>query len=179
MHKDGFKGVSMDDIATEAGIKKANLFHYYPTKEELGISVLDYISAYLREGIVLQMSGDQKDPIKIINGMFQEKTVKMRESQCCQGCFMGNLAQELSDYNERFRAKISEHLQFWSGQLAGLLERARIKGYFKKEFKTSESAEAILSLLEGAILFSKASKRVSALENAEKMAVRYLQIYKA
>ena len=42
IYKSGFKGVSMEDIAEAAGIKKANLFHYYPTKEALGLAVFDF-----------------------------------------------------------------------------------------------------------------------------------------
>ena len=40
-HERGLRGVSMEDVAGAAGIKKANLFHYYPTKESLELAVLD------------------------------------------------------------------------------------------------------------------------------------------
>ena len=40
-HKKGYKSVSMEEIATIAGVKKSNLFYYYPSKETLGVAVID------------------------------------------------------------------------------------------------------------------------------------------
>jgi TetR/AcrR family transcriptional regulator len=37
----GLRGVSMEEVAGAAGIKKANLFHYYPRKESLELAVLE------------------------------------------------------------------------------------------------------------------------------------------
>ena len=47
----GLKGVSMDEVAAAAGVKKANLFHYYPSKEALEVAVLDRFGASLRERV--------------------------------------------------------------------------------------------------------------------------------
>lgn len=178
-HAQGFRGVSMDDVASAAGMKKANLFHYYPTKEELALAVLEYGSCGIRSRVSRQFAGDAGNPIRTVERMFDDILAAMRGNDCRRGCFLGNLAQEVSDQNDRLRGKIDECLQFWIGQLALFLDRQKAKGFFRKEMKSRETAEAILALFEGSLLFAKASKRTGAIENARRMASSHLSFYRA
>lgn len=177
MYARGFKDVSMDQVAEAAGLKKANLFHYYPTKEALGLAVFDHASAEMRAKVEERFS-KENDPIRSVEGMFTEVADGMEASCCRGGCFAGNLAQELSDHFEKMRVKVSSFLKDWTAQLAGSLERGRERGYFRKDMKCKESAEAIVSLFEGATLVCKANKETKPLSNAKDMAVSYLKGYK-
>jgi TetR/AcrR family transcriptional repressor of nem operon len=178
-HERGFKDVSMDDVAEAAGIKKANLFHYYPTKEDLGLAAFDVASSRMREKIAERFSRSAGDPIRAVEEMFSEAVEGMRKGGCSRGCFVGNLAQELSDQDEKMRVKIDDHFRFWTGQIADCLERARRSGYFRKDLKPAEAATAILSLLEGATTLCKAEKDVRVLESARHMAVESLRSLRA
>lgn len=173
----GFNAISMDDVAAAAGLKKANLFHYFPTKEALGLAVFDYAAARMRAEVDAQMSGG-RDPIKMVDGMFSAFSEGMSKRRCKGGCPIGNLALELSDQYERIRERISLYLREWTGELAGCLEKSKADGYFRKDLKPKQSAEAILSLFEGAALFCKAKKDTDALDHARAMAVTYLRGYK-
>ena len=174
-HESGYKGVSMEEVARASGVKKANLFHYYPTKEVLGIAVFDRASSCSKEKIKAEFSQGAGDPIRRIRKMFSRNAASMKATGCCRGCFVGNLAQELSDENEKLRVRIAEHFQFWTLQLSGFLEKNKTKGYFKRTLEPSESAEALICLLEGATLLCKARKQVRSLESAGKMATVYLR----
>jgi len=177
MRERGFNAVSMDDVARSAGIKKANLFHYFPTKEELGLAVFDFAAARVRDDVREQLSQGE-DPIRQVSAMFAALQKSMGEGRCRGGCPIGNLAAELSDQYERIRKRIAACFQEWSGEVAASLERGRRDGYFRRDLKAGEAAEAILSLFEGATLMCKAKKDVKPLENARDMAVEYLRGYK-
>src|SRR5579863_9257299 len=86
-HQHGFRGVSMDDVAAGARMKKANLFHYYPTKDALGLAVLERASSCLRETISRRFANGG-DPIKTVRGMFEDSAKEMREEGCYKGCFI-------------------------------------------------------------------------------------------
>lgn len=171
----GLKGVSMDEVASAAGIKKANLFHYYPSKECLELAVLDLAAAEMKEQVQAQLSTKARDPVRAVASMFEQAGQGMRERRCRGGCFLGNLAQEASDHNETIRVKVSEFLRYWTDQLAGFLDRGRAAGYFRPELEPRTAAEAILALFEGALLFSKASRRPDPVESSKRMAVAYLE----
>jgi TetR/AcrR family transcriptional repressor of nem operon len=175
----GLKGVSMDDVAAAAGIKKANLFHYFPSKEALELAVLDRFGADLRERLAAQFAAtDQDDPIGAVARMFEEAARGMKRRRCRGGCFAGNLAQE-SDHRESVRVQVARLLRFWVEEVARLLDRGRASGYFRRELDPVLAAEAIVSLFEGSLLFSKASRRPGVIESARDMAIAYLQAFRA
>jgi len=171
----GLKGVSMEEVAGAAGLKKANLFHYYPSKECLELAVLDQAAGEMRKQVEAQLSPKARDPVRAVALMFEQAGRGMRERRCRGGCFLGNLAQEASDHNETIRVRVSEFLHYWTDQLAGFLDRARASGYFRPELEPRTAAEAILALFEGALLFSKASRRADPVESSKRMAVAYLE----
>ena len=179
LYESGYEGASMEEIAEAAGVKKANLFHYYPTKENLVLAAFEYASRFLKEKVLSQCCGAEKDPVRMVDRMFKEAAAGMQESGCCRGCFIGNLAQEISDHHEALRAKLADHLGFWTGELSAALERAKAAGTFVNDLEPAPAAEAIVSLYEGAMLFAKTKKSVGPLESARRMAVAYLEGYRA
>ncbi|MFY9221989.1 MAG: TetR/AcrR family transcriptional regulator [Blastocatellia bacterium] len=177
IYEHGFKGVSMENVAVAAKIKKANLFHYYPTKEALALAVFDYASDGFKQWINSYLSISFEHPLKNISQMFDSVILSMQQSHCKLGCFVGNLAQELSNYNENIRIKISNLFNYWIEQLANFLAVAKTKGYFQKDFDPNFIAEAIISLFEGSLLIAKAKKDTQPIENAKSMALNYLKTF--
>ena len=174
----GLNAVSMDAVATAAGIKKANLFHYYPSKEALELAVLDRAAQGMNERIA-SVARHSFDPVGAVQRIFDEAAGIMRQSECRGGCFFGNLAQETADGNETIRRKVAEHLQAWTTALAAFLERWRQAGYFREDFQPNVAAQAILSLLEGALLFCKVRKSPEPVASAKHLAVAYLEAVRA
>src|SRR5262249_62169134 len=82
----GLNAVSMDAVAAAAGMKKANLFHYYPSKESLELAVLDHAAASMNERIA-RVSRITYDPIGAVSRIFEEAAAVMRQSHCSGGCF--------------------------------------------------------------------------------------------
>jgi TetR/AcrR family transcriptional repressor of nem operon len=171
----GLKGVSMEEVASAAGIKKANLFHYYPSKESLELAVLEQAAGEMKQQVEEQLSARSRDPVGAVALMFEQAAQWMHERRCRGGCFLGNLAQEASDHNETIRVHVSDFLRYWTEQLAAFLDRGRASGYFRPELEPRPAAEAILALFEGALLFSKASRRPDPVESSKRMAVAYLE----
>ena len=52
----GFNGFSYADIAVEVGIRKASLHHYFPTKTDLGLALIEVYSGRLNSAL-LNISG--------------------------------------------------------------------------------------------------------------------------
>ena len=74
---------------------------------------------------------------------------------------------------------MAEHLDAWTAELAAFLERWHRTGYFREDFQPQVAAQAILSLLEGALLFCKASKSPEPVDSAKHLAVAYLEAIRA
>ncbi|MBI4854560.1 MAG: TetR/AcrR family transcriptional regulator [Acidobacteria bacterium] len=177
IYEQGFKGVSMENVAVAAKIKKANLFHYYPTKEALALAVFDYASDGFKQWINSYLIDSSDSPLNNISQMFDSVILSMQESHCKLGCFVGNLAQELSNYNENIRIKISNLFSYWIEQLGNFLALKQTQGHFHTSFNPNSTAEVIISLLEGSLLIAKAKKDTQTIENAKQMALSYLKTF--
>jgi TetR/AcrR family transcriptional repressor of nem operon len=173
IYERGFKGVSMDAIADAAKVKKPTLFHYFPTKESLGLAVFEHATKGFAERWAKRLEG--RDPIAVVERMFDDCREGMEECACCGGCFVGNLAQELSDHSERIRRQVAKHLEAWQAQLAAYFASLKDSGWFARSFDPEAGAQAVLALFEGALLFAKATRRTETIDNAKKMAIRYLE----
>jgi TetR/AcrR family transcriptional regulator, transcriptional repressor for nem operon len=175
----GLQGVSMEKVAAAAGVKKANLFHYFPSKEALEVAVLDRFSSDLRRHLAAQFAASADDPIGAVAAMFEEAARGMRRRRYRGGCFAGNLALEASDHRESVRVRVAQLLRSWVAELKQVLDRARSSGYFERRLRPEAAAEAILSLFEGSLLFSKAHRKPAAIDSARDMAVAYLEAFRS
>src|SRR5688572_22351428 len=49
MQRFGFRKMTMDDIAREAGVSKRTIYTYFPSKEEVGLSSIARVVSYAQE----------------------------------------------------------------------------------------------------------------------------------
>ena len=178
-YSSGIQGVSMDAVAAAAGLKKANLFHYYPTRGALELAVVEIAVAEMKEHIAAQFPPGGGAPGPAVAAMFDDAARRMQESGCSGGCFIGNLALEASDRDEALRQRIASLLEFWTAQLAAFLAAARDQGRLRAEFDPRGGAVALVALFEGAVLCAKATRRPETLKSARDAALAYLERWTA
>jgi TetR/AcrR family transcriptional repressor of nem operon len=177
-YKKGCRATSMDDVAQSAGIKKANLFHYYKTKDELVLAVVESAVSCLKERLRKQLAGETgQDPVKTIKTLFQESSKRMKKSFCCGGCFIGNISQELSDHNEEIRRQVAGYLKFWQKELEAFFERAKQKKQFSSGLSSQLAAHSVVTIMEGTMILCKAHKQTKTFELSSRFVVEYLQNY--
>jgi TetR/AcrR family transcriptional repressor of mexJK operon len=56
--RDGFAGATMDAIAAAAGVSKQTLYHYYQSKEDLFVDILQQLTLERTRGFVLDAVGE-------------------------------------------------------------------------------------------------------------------------
>lgn len=181
IHRSGSRGVSMEAVALEVGLRKANLFHYFPTKDDLVLAVHDRATEELRARIqaTLARPGAADDPLGTVEDIFTAAAHGMKATRCGQGCFVGNLAQEMADHHEPLRKRSAEFFRYWQDQLTVLLLKSRRRGLFRRELDAGLAAEAIVSLFEGAMLQAKTFRNAAIVRNAGRVAAHYLQSFQA
>jgi TetR/AcrR family transcriptional repressor of nem operon len=173
----GFEAVSMDRVAEKAGLKKANLFHYYPTKDALGAAVIEEAARRHAEGMRALFADGTQDPVTAVRGLFDRGTAGMRKD-CSRGCFIGKMGQEIDERNAEMRRKLEACLTGWRGDIAAFLEGWRKKGCFRAGFKPAEAADGILALYEGGLLIAKVSGDVAPIDHARRAAVTLIAAWK-
>jgi TetR/AcrR family transcriptional repressor of nem operon len=174
IHLRGFSGASMDDIAEACGMTKANLFHHYGSKSELALAVLDFKIAEFKERKVQPLCGEGS-PEKAILALFEESGKFFDGNGCKAGCFVGNIALEMSDRDEAFRERVGAFFR----SMAACLERSKASGYYAPTLDSRAAAETIVALYEGAIMLAKSQRDAKVFSRVGRMAKAVLEQHKA
>jgi len=178
MHVQGYQNTSLDDVLRESGAGKGNFYHHFRSKEDLGYAILDQLVARFLGRTLEPCFSDTDAPRLGQIGCFLDRVLQaQRERNCVGGCAMGNLACELSDVHEGFRARLASVFTGWRERLTLALREAQQRG----EVVTGCDAESIgyflVASLEGAILLSKVSKDIGVMEQCVMELKRYLTLY--
>lgn len=160
LHLHGFKKTTMEEIAQACDMTKANLFHHFGSKEDLGLAVLDWkIEDYLSRRVEPLCA--EGDPVEAVAKLFEAAAQLYEGNGCKAGCFVANIASEMADVNEQFRERASKFFTAWSESMTGCLARAVTTGIFAETLEPKAAAEAIIALYEGAILLARTSRDAS------------------
>lgn len=156
MHERGFCNTSIDDIIRATGVKKGNLYFHFPSKEDLGLAVLEDA----KKDFLLFLSDNLKGnaPLEKISAFFDAVLDKHRQRRFVGGCLFGNTALEMSDCNQRFADVIKEVFGAWVGALVPILREAQEAGDLKDSLPPELLAKQIVAAIEGGIMMSRLSK---------------------
>ena len=178
MHVRGYRNTSLDDVLRESGVGKGNFYYHFRSKEDLGYAILDrIISAFLERALDPCFSDPDVPPLAQI-GCFLDRVLEaQRRSNCVGGCVMGNLACELSDVHEGFRARLATLFATWQARLAEALGEARRRDEVSAACEPAAAARFVVAALEGGILLTKVSKDIGVMEQCVTELKRYLAAY--
>ncbi len=157
IHLKGYHAAGMGEIAKAADMTKANLFHHYGSKASLALAVLDFKIAEFRSRKVEPLC-TQDAPEMAVEAMFDEGSKFFQGIGCKAGCFVGNIALEMSDRDEVFRTRVGDFFAEWAAGIAACLERCKSAGYFRASLDSRAAAEAIVALYEGAIMLTRSQR---------------------
>lgn len=177
LHLRGYHAAGMEEIARACKMTKANLFHHYDSKEALALAVLDAKIADYQKRRVSPLC-ECLDPVEAVSCLFDDCEAFFKGNGCKAGCFVANIAGEMTDASEAFRKRIGAFFGEWVKGMAARFERAKKEGFFKPTLDSTASAEAILSLYEGAILLARTSRDPSIFTRVGPVARAILEPYK-
>ena len=178
MHVGGYQNTSLDDVLRESGVGKGNFYYYFRSKEDLGYAILDQlVSRFVERTLEPCFSDPEAARLGQIRCFLDRVLEAQRKSNCVGGCFMGNLACELSDVHEGFRARLATVFMKWRACLTTALGEAQARGEVVASCRPEATAQFLVAGLEGGILLTKVSKDIEVLEQCVSELKRYLTLY--
>lgn len=154
----GYNATGIEAILKEAGVPKGSFYHYFKSKEDFGLAVIDHFAERFEQRMEEYLGDTQVAPLDRIRVFLESGLTRLTHNQCTKGCLIGNLGQELADLNERFRARLEDIFGMWRERFAACLGEAQKRGELASTVDPSITAGFILSGWEGAILRAKVMK---------------------
>jgi TetR/AcrR family transcriptional regulator, transcriptional repressor for nem operon len=174
----GYHATSLDDVLSDSGSGKGTFYHYFRSKEDLGHAILDQvISSFIAQTLAPCFSDPGGRPLAQIRCFLDRVVEIQRACNCVGGCPLGNLASELSDVHEGFRARLADVFSAWCARLTEALCEAQRRGDIGAECRPQAVAHFLVASLEGAILMTKVSKDIGMMEQCVEELRRHLALY--
>ena len=178
IHLKGYQNTSVDDVLNAAGVGKGNFYYYFKSKEDLGYAILDrVIDAFLERGLEPCFTDPATSRLTQVRCFLGRVRDAQHERNCVGGCVFGNLAAELSDVHEGFRARLTGLFTRWRARLTQALDEAQQRGEVTEACRPDAVGHFLVASLEGAILLTKLTKDITVMDRCVEEMNRYLSLY--
>ncbi len=147
----GYNAMSFRDLAEEIGIKTSSIHYYFPTKEDLAVALLDRYRGVFRN-MLAEFDAESPDPSVRFKRFVDVFISTVRAGKVCMG---GMFASDLATLSEATQAQVRFFFSECEEWLALLLKNGRESGRFTFEGSSKVKAEAIFSMLEGAMMTAR------------------------
>lgn len=157
-HGRSYADVGIKEICDIAKVQKGSFYHFFPSKQDLAMAVIDDMADDWAHGFVAEAFDQNLPPLERLDYMvdaayFWQKAAKDIEGRM-PGCLFGNLALEISTRDDILRAKLNAVFEKASARFHETLEEAVEHGDLPP-LDTGATATAMLAFLEGVILLAK------------------------
>ena len=151
--RNGYGNTGISQILKEADVGSGSLYHFFPTKEDLLLAVLEKYKELLRPMVLEPVYQRVQDPIERIFGIldgYRQMLVLLRFEQ---GCPIGNLALELSNSHPAARQLLAENFTGWRRAVEQCVQDAA--GRLPQHTSAEGLAQFVLTTMEGAVMLAR------------------------
>lgn len=163
-HRNGYTATGVSAILAEAGIHSGSLYHFFPTKEDLLLALLERYQELLWPMVVQPVFDRVDDPIERVFGILEGYRRMLVATGCSLGCPIGNLALELSDTHPAVREKIAANFEGWRRAVRSTLEDAAPR--LPPRTDVDRLATFVLTVMEGGVMQAKAQRSLAPFDDS-------------
>jgi TetR/AcrR family transcriptional regulator, transcriptional repressor for nem operon len=159
----GFNGTGIAEILSQAQVPKGSFYHFFKSKEDLGLAVIDYYGMALRTGLEAALRPSSASPLAQLRHYFNEAISYCTASG--PNCLLGNLGQELALQSEVMREAILKQYLAIEQQLAACLADAKRRHEVSASADEKYLARLLFASWEGCLVRSKLEQSTDPLQD--------------
>ena len=158
-HRRSYTDVGVGEICAEAGVQKGSFYHFFPSKQDLALAVIDdrweggdrrQISALM----TCELPPLERLRVLLEQGLQEQYDLKAGTG--ASGCSYGNLAVEMSGVDPVLRDRLERLFTDWAGLIRIALDDAVATGDIAP-IDTAQAARAVLTYIEGLSVMVRAA----------------------
>jgi TetR/AcrR family transcriptional repressor of nem operon len=176
IHSKGYQATAINDILQAASIGKGQFYHYFSSKHDLGLTVVEQLTREWEERLIVNILEGGDSAVVKLTKMLDSVLSYHEQVEGNPGCPMGNLAVEMSEHDEQFRLVLHTFFERWVTALDGVLTGLSDETGFQPIVNYRAHAQSIVAQIEGAILLMKAGTDFSVLVNVITVIRHHLQL---
>ena len=150
VYQNGYQGASLANILARADVKKGSMYHYFSSKEEMVLAVIDE-RIKVRSTLLWEKL---RQTNKAIIPTLLEILKNTQTRDFTRGCPIGNLLQDAPALQISIHEAITAHIKIWKEWFKEALDKAVALGEIRCE-NTLALSTFLIAAIEGAILLAK------------------------
>jgi len=154
MWANNYSSTSVDKICEQADVRKGSFYHYFKSKEDLALEVLEDQWKFAKKQLLEPSFANEKQTIKQFTLFFKKLSEQYELSQRIKGtmygCPFGNFGGEIAAGDTEIRKKLDEIFNGFQ-----LYFRKSLKQRYQSEEQIERIADEMLTYFEGMLLLSK------------------------
>lgn len=166
-HAQGYEATGIAQILKDAGVNSGSLYHFFATKEDLLVAVIEHYKDLLWPMVMGPAQAATTDPIERVFAVLAGYRAMLVDYKFRFGCPIGGLALEVTASVPAARKPLRENFANWKAAIRGWLGEA--KGRFAKGADLDALADYTLTIMEGAILVARARQEIEPFDAAINM----------
>lgn len=160
----GYAETGMKDVLALSGVSAGSMYHFFKTKEDLILGVLDRLAEVMYPVLLAPIWEAESDPIERIFGLLERYRRSILDTKFSYGCPVGRLAVEVSSEMVEVHAKIAMNFEGWSSAVRKCLEDAGSR--LPKGMDLKMLSRFVLTVMEGGVMQSRSYKSIEPFDQA-------------
>jgi TetR/AcrR family transcriptional repressor of nem operon len=149
IYRNGFQAASLSSILAKTALTKGALYHHFPTKNDLGLAVIDEVVREGFDAMVFAPLRDSAHPFDTLLDIIRRKGEWAEPEGVSLGCPLNNLMQEMSPLDPDFKRRLTGVLAEWQDAVTDALTRAQRQGQVRRDVDCRAAALFIVACWEG------------------------------
>lgn len=146
----GYGSTSIADILQRAGANSGSLYHFFQTKQDLLVAVLDRYHEGIGPMLLEPAWEGVADPLDRVFALLDRYRYFLVETDCFYGCPIGSLALELHEPDPPVRERLASNFGNWVAAIERCLNEAGDR--LPAELDRSALAQFVLTTMEGGVM---------------------------
>lgn len=160
----GYASTGVAQILKTAGARSGSLYHFFATKEDLLLAVLDWYRQNIRTALLDPIWQRTSDPIERVFALLDGYRKMLLYTEFQHGCPIGNLALEVCETHPNARVLINRNFDLWLEAVGACFEEA--SGRLPDGTDPKELAVFVLTTMEGAVMLARSYRSLEPFDTA-------------
>ncbi|MDZ4772023.1 MAG: TetR family transcriptional regulator C-terminal domain-containing protein [Planctomycetota bacterium] len=160
-----FNSCGLAEILRRAGVPKGSFYHYFESKEDFGVALIERESAEYVECMRPLVEDHARSPLERLRAVFEEGRRHCIEHGPARRCLIPKLALETAQLSEPVHAAVKQAYDHWSAQLVQIIREAQERREISRRHDPERLAGILVMLWEGATIRMQIDRSLQPLDD--------------
>ena len=147
-----FNSCGLAEILQRAGVPKGSFYHYFGSKEDFGVALIEKASQEFVEFLRPIVNDRKRTPLQRLRIIFEHSRDECVANGAARQCLVPKLALETSQLSAPVHAAVKSAYDQWSALIARVIREAQATGEIAPDQDPDRLANVLVMLWEGATI---------------------------